>query len=150
MRFRATVELGGKTATGIEVPEEVVEGLGSHKRPPVRVTIGEYTYRSTVARMGGRFLLPVSAQVREGAGVAAGDEVDVEVVLDDAPREVTLPDDLAVALDAAGVRAAFDAQNYTTRKEAVRGVEEAKAAATRERRIAKVVEGLRLRFSPPE
>ena len=143
MRFRATVELGGKTATGIEVPEDVVVGLGSHKRPPVRVTIGDYTYRSTVARMGGRFLLPVSAEVRKGAGVAAGDEVDVDVVLDDAPREVTVPDDLAAALDAAGARARFDAQNFTARKEAVRGVEEAKAAATRERRIAKVVEGLR-------
>ena len=107
MRFRATVELGGKTATGIEVPEEVVAALGSHKRPPVRVTIGDYTYRSTVARMGGRFLLPVSAEVRAGAGVAAGDEVDVEVALDDAPREVTVPDDLAVALEAAGVRAAI-------------------------------------------
>ena len=143
MRFRATVELGGKTATGIEVPEEVVAALGSHKRPPVRVTIGGYTYRSTVARMGGRFLLPVSAEVRTGAGVAEGDEVDVELALDDAPREVTVPEDLAAALDAAGVRAAFDAQNYTTRKEAVRGVAEAKAAATRERRIAKVVDGLR-------
>ena len=143
MRFRATVELGGKTATGIEVPEEVVAALGSHKRPQVRVTIGRYTYRSTMARMGGRFLLPVSAEVRTGAGVAAGDEVDVELALDDAPREVTVPEDLAAALDAAGVRAGFDAQNHTARKEAVRGVEEAKAAATRERRIAKVVDGLR-------
>jgi uncharacterized protein DUF1905/bacteriocin resistance YdeI/OmpD-like protein len=143
VRFRATVELGGKTATGIEVPEEVVAALGSHKRPPVRVTIGGYTYRSTVARMGGRFLLPVSAEVRTGAGVAAGDEVDVELALDDAPREVAVPEDLAAALDAAGVRAGFDAQSYTTRKEAVRGVAEAKAAATRERRIAKVVDGLR-------
>ena len=144
MRFRATVELGGKTATGIEVPEEVVAGLGSHKRPPVRVTIGEYTYRSTVARMGGRYLLPVSADVRAGAGVAAGDEIDVDVVLDDAPREVTVPEDLAAALAAVeGARPRFDALNDTARKEAVRGVEEAKAAATRERRIAKVVDGLR-------
>ncbi len=144
MRFRATVELNGKTATGIEVPEEVVAGLGSHQRPPVRVTIGEYTYRSTVARMSGRFLLPVSAEVRASAGVAAGDEIDVDVVLDDAPREVAVPDDLATALAAVdGARARFDAQNYTARKEAVRGVEEAKTAATRERRIAKVVDGLR-------
>ena len=75
--------------------------------------------------------------------MAAGDEVEVELVLDDAPREVAVPEDLAAALDAAGVRAGFDAQNHTTRKEAVRGVEEAKAAATRERRIAKVVDGLR-------
>jgi hypothetical protein len=143
MRFRATVELGGKTATGIEVPDDVVAGLGSHKRPAVRVTIGDYSYRSTVARMGGRFLLPVSAEVRKGAGVAAGDEVDVEVVLDDAPREVTVPDDLAAALDAVpGARARFDALSYTARKEHVRAVEEAKTAATRERRIAKAVDTL--------
>jgi Domain of unknown function (DUF1905)/Bacteriocin-protection, YdeI or OmpD-Associated len=144
MKFSATVELGGKTATGIEVPDDVVAGLGSHKRPAVRVTIGEYTYRSTVARMGGRFLLPVSAEVRKAAGVAAGDEVDVELVLDDAPREVPVPDDLAAALDAVpGARARFDALSYTARKEHVRAVEEAKAAATRERRIAKAVDTLR-------
>lgn len=143
MLFRTTVELGGKTATGIEVPEEVVAGLGSHKRPAVRVTIGDYTYRSTVARMGGRFLLPVSAEVRKGAGVAAGDEVDVEVVLDDAPRDVAVPDDLAAALAALpGARARFDALSYTHRKEHVRAVEEAKAVATRERRIAKAVEAV--------
>jgi len=142
MEFRATVELGGKTATGIEVPADVVTGLGSHKRPPVRVTINGYTYRTTVAPMGGRYLVPVSAEIRAGAGVAAGDEVDVELVLDDAPREVTVPDDLAAALDAAGVRPRFDALAYTHRKEHVRAVEEAKAAATRERRIAKAVEKL--------
>jgi uncharacterized protein YdeI (YjbR/CyaY-like superfamily) len=89
------------------------------------------------------FLLPLSAENRAGAGVVAGDEVEVDVELDHAPREVTVPDDLAAALDAAGARDRFDAQNFTTRKEAVRGVEEAKAAATRERRIAKVVDGLR-------
>jgi Domain of unknown function (DUF1905)/Bacteriocin-protection, YdeI or OmpD-Associated len=144
MKFSATVERGGKTATGIEVPDDVVAGLGSHNRPAVRVTIGEYTYRSTVARMGGRFLLPVSAEVRKAAGVAAGDEVDVELVLDDAPREVPVPDDLAAALDAVpGARARFDALSYTARKEHVRAVEEAKAAATRERRIAKAVDTLR-------
>jgi bifunctional DNA-binding transcriptional regulator/antitoxin component of YhaV-PrlF toxin-antitoxin module len=144
MKFSATVELGGKTATGIEVPDDVVAGLGSHNRPAVRVTIGEYTYRSTVARMGGRFLLPVSAEVRKAAGVAAGDEVDVELVLDDAPREVLVPDDLAAALDAVpGARARFDALSYTARKEHVRAVEEEKAAATRERRIAKAVDTLR-------
>ena len=143
MEFRTTVELGGKTATGIEVPADVVAGLGSHKRPPVRVTINGYTYRTTVGAMGGRYLVPVSAEIRAGAGVAAGDEVDVEIVLDDAPREVAVPDDLAAALDAAGLRQRFDALAYTHRKEHVRAVEEAKAAATRERRIAKAVEKLK-------
>jgi uncharacterized protein YdeI (YjbR/CyaY-like superfamily) len=82
--------------------------------------------------------------VRKAAGVAAGDEVNVELVLDDAPREVPVPDDLAAALDAVpGARARFDALSYTARKEHVRAVEEAKAAATRERRIAKAVDTLR-------
>lgn len=140
MRFRATIELGGKTATGLEVPEDVVAALGTSKRPAVRVRLHEHTYRTTVARMGGRFLVPVSAEVRAASGVAAGDELDVEIVLDDAPREVDVPDDLAAALAAVpGARARFDAASYTRRKECVRGVEEAKAAATRERRIAKVV-----------
>lgn len=85
MRFRATVKQSGKTATGIEVPPEVVEGLGSGKRPAVSVTIGGYTYRSTVASMGGVFMLPLSAEHRSGAGVSAGDEVDVDVELDTAP-----------------------------------------------------------------
>jgi Domain of unknown function (DUF1905) len=77
MRFQATLELGGRTATGIEVPSEVVTGLGSHKRPPVMVTINGFSYRSTIATMGGRFLIPVSAEVRKHAGVEAGDELDV-------------------------------------------------------------------------
>jgi len=122
------------------VPDDVVARLGSHGRPPVRVTIGDYSYRSTITRMGGRYLLPVSAEVRGGAGIAAGDEVDVVIELDDQPREVTVPDDLAEALDAAHARAAFDAMSYTHRKEHVRAVEDAKAPATRARRIAKAVD----------
>ena len=76
-KFRAKLELAGKTATGMEVPAKVVDILGAGKRPPVRVTINGYTYRNTVAVYGGRFLLGVSAQNREGARVAAGDVVDV-------------------------------------------------------------------------
>jgi hypothetical protein len=79
VRFRTAIELGGKTATGMEVPESVVEALGSGRRPAVVVTLNGYTYRSTVAVMGGRYLLPVAAEVRAGSGVAAGDQVDVEV-----------------------------------------------------------------------
>ncbi|MEA2844373.1 MAG: hypothetical protein QOJ69_2044, partial [Actinomycetota bacterium] len=98
MRFRTTLELGGKTATGIRVPDEVVEGLGSGKRPPVRVTINGHTYRSTVAVMGGAFMVGVSAEERSKAGVAAGDEVDVDIELDTEPREVVVPPDFAAAL----------------------------------------------------
>ena len=143
MRFRATVELGGKTATGIEVPEDVVAALGSGNRPPVTVTVGGHSYRTTVARMGGRFLVPLSAENRTAAGVAAGDQVEVDIVLDGGAREVAVPGDLAAALaqdDAA--RATFDGLSFTHRKEWVRWIEEAKKPETRATRLARTVESL--------
>lgn len=143
MEFRATVELGGKTATGIQVPDEVVAALGPGKRPAVVVTVGGHSYRTTVARMGGRFLVPLSAENREAAGVAAGDEIDVTIEPDTQPREVTVPEDLTTALagnDAA--RAYFDTLSYTHRKEWVRWVEEAKKPETRANRIVKTLESL--------
>jgi hypothetical protein len=144
MRFRASIQLNGKTATGIRVPEEVVASLGSGKRPAVHVTINGYAYRSTVAPMGGEFMLPVSAEVRESAGVAAGDEVEVEVELDAAPREVSVPPDFAEALDAdAAARQFFDGLSYSNKRRFVLSVEEAKTPETRQRRIAKAVDMLR-------
>jgi hypothetical protein len=143
MKFRATVELGGKTATGIEVPDDVVAALGPGSRPPVTVTVGGHSYRTTVARMGGRFLVPLSAENRTAAGVAAADQVDVSIEPDTTPREVEVPADLAEALakdDAA--RATFDGLSYTHRKEWVRWVEEAKKADTRATRLTKTVEAL--------
>jgi hypothetical protein len=144
MTFRAKVLLGGKTATGIQVPDEVVESLGAGKRPKVQVTVGRHTYRTTVARMGGMFLVPLNAENREAAGVAAGDMVDVTVELDDAPREVDVPDDLrtAIAGDAAA-QGWFAQLSYTHRKEWVRWVEEAKRVETRRSRIEKTVAALR-------
>ena len=144
MRFRATVELGGTTATGIEVPQDVVAALGSGNRPPVTVTIGGHTYRTTVARMSGQFLIPLSAENRTAAGVAAGDQVDVDIAMDSGPREVTVPGDLAAALERDDTaRATFDGLSYTHRKEWVRWIEEAKKAETRATRLAKTVESLR-------
>ena len=143
MTFRAEVQLGGKTATGIVVPPEVVAGLGSGKRPPVRVTIGGHTYRSTIAPRGDVFKLGISAENRELAGVAAGDEVDVEIELDTEPREVTVPADFAAALDRdAAAKRFFDGLSYSQKQWFVLGIEEAKTAETRERRIAKTVSGL--------
>lgn len=143
MKFRATVELGGKTATGIEVPEDVVAALGSGSRPAVTVTVGGHSYRTTVARMGGRFLVPLSAENRTAADVAAGDQVDVDIQPDTAPRQVEVPADLtdALAKDHAA-RATFDGLSFTHRKEWVRWVEEAKKPATRATRLAKTVESL--------
>ncbi|MFQ1001529.1 YdeI/OmpD-associated family protein [Modestobacter sp. SSW1-42] len=144
MRFSSTVELGGKTATGMAVPPEVVEALGAGRRPPVTVTVGGHTYRSTIAAMGGRYLLPLSAQNRAAAGLAAGDAVEVDVELDDAPRAVEVPADLAAALDAEpGARARFDELSPSARRRHVLAVEGAKAEATRQRRVAAVVDAFR-------
>ena len=145
MRFRATVELGGKTATGIRVPSEVVESLGRGKRPPVRVTINGHTYRSTVAVMGGEFMVGVSAAEREKAGVAAGDEVDVDLELDTDPREVAVPPDLQDALDgAADAKQAFQALSYSHKRRWVMSIDDAKTPETRARRITKTIDALRL------
>lgn len=109
MQFTTTVLLARKTATGLPVPPSVIDALGSGKRPPVVVTIdGGYTYRSTVGVMGSQSLVPLSAEHRAAAGIAAGDTVEVTLVVDTQPRTIDLPDDLAAALQDAGVRAAFD------------------------------------------
>jgi bifunctional DNA-binding transcriptional regulator/antitoxin component of YhaV-PrlF toxin-antitoxin module len=136
MRFTSRIELGGKTATGIPVPEEVVQGLGRGKRVPVVVTVGGHSYRSTIAAYNGLYMLPLAAEHREAAGLTAGDEVEVDVELDDAPREVVVPEDLASALAAdASARTAFDRLSYSNKRRIVLSIEGAKAAETRARRI---------------
>src|SRR4051794_20136422 len=142
MEFRATVVLGGKTATGIQVPDEVVDKLDAGKRPPVVVTVGGYTYRTTVAPMGGTYFVPLAAEHREAAGVRAEQEVDVDIELDTAPRLVELPDDLSAAMDDAA-RTAFDGLAPSHKKEWVRWVTEAKKPETRTARVEKTVEGLK-------
>lgn len=127
-------------ATGLPVPADVIAALGKGKRPPVKVTINRHTYRSTVAVMGGDFMLPLSQENREAAGVKAGDEVRVTLELDTESRLVPAPSDLAAALKKKkGATAAFDALAPSMRKEYVRQVESAKAPETRARRIAKIV-----------
>lgn len=142
MRFRTVIQLRGTTATGIQVPEEVVASLGAGKRPQVRVTIGNYTDPSSVATMGGEFLLPISAEVRKGAGVEAGDEIDVDIELDTQPREVTVPPDFAEALDRdADASRFFDGSSFSNRRRFVLQIEDAKTAETRQRRIDTLREG---------
>jgi hypothetical protein len=144
MRFRASVRQSGKSATGIPVPAEVVESLGRGKRPPVRVTINGHTYRSTVATVGGEFMVGVSAENRASAGIAAGDEVVVDIELDTEPREVKVPPDLAEALDRdAEVRRYFDSLSYSKKQRLVLPIEGARKAETRQRRIEKAVSELR-------
>ena len=134
------VQAEGMNATGLRVPSEAVAAMGAGKKPKVTVSLNGYTYRSTVAAYGDVFMLPLSAEHREAAGVKAGDQVEVTIELDLEPRTVEVPAELATALAAKpGATAAFDALSYTMRKEYVRQVEEAKAQATRERRIAGIV-----------
>jgi Bacteriocin-protection, YdeI or OmpD-Associated/Domain of unknown function (DUF1905) len=140
MRFRTTILGAGKNAAGIEIPEEVVVALGKGKRPPVRVTINGYTYRNTIAVMGGAYMVGVSAEHRAAAGLAAGDEVDVDIELDTAPREVAVPDDFAAALDAdPEARRTFDGLSYSNRSWHVLSIEGAKTEETRLRRIEKSI-----------
>jgi hypothetical protein len=143
MRFTTVLELNGKTATGFVVPPEVVEKLGSGKRPAVVVRIGRHSYRNTVAVMGGQFMIGVSAENRAAAGIAAGDEVEVELELDTAPREVVVPPDLAEALEQdAAAKAKFESLSYSGKRQHVLSIEGAKSAETRQRRILKAIAAL--------
>ena len=144
MQFRAVVEQNGKTATGITVPAEIVEALAAGKKPAVSVTINGYTYRSSIASMSGEYKIPVSADVREAAGIKAGDAVSVELTLDTAPREVAVPPDFAAALAVEPVaRTTFDRISYSEKRWFVLGIEDAKTPETRQRRIDKAIERLR-------
>jgi hypothetical protein len=141
MRLMSTVILGGKTATGIPIPAEVVEALGNgRKRFPVRATVDGHIYRTTIAPMAGEFFIPLNAANREAAGVAAGDDVTVELERDDTPREVEIPSALAVAF--AGnprARGVFDALSYSKQRRIAEWVAGAKTEETRTRRITKAL-----------
>lgn len=139
MKFSTTMFQDGNN-TGIEVPADVVAALDAGKRPPVVVNVNGYEYRSTVAPMGGRYLLPFSADRRKESGINGGDAIDVELILDTAPRTVEVPDDLREALNSSpAAAAAWDMLSYTHKKEHARSVLDAKKAETRARRIAAVI-----------
>ena len=142
MTFSTTLFQDGNN-TGIEVPAEVVAVLGAGKRPPVVVTVNGYEYRSTIAPMGGRYLVPFSAERRAESGIAGGDAIDVELTVDTAPRVVEMPADLEAALEASPqAHAAWAKLSYSHRKAHVTSVTGAKAAETRARRIAAMVSKL--------
>jgi hypothetical protein len=144
IRFQTTILTAGKTTTGIQIPDEVIEKLGAGKKPAVRITINGYTYRSTVAVMGGRFMVGVNAENREKAKVAGGDTVDVDIELDTAPREVTVPADFAAALNVhPKARKHFEGLSYSKQKAFVQIIEGTKVAETRRRRIEKAVADLK-------
>lgn len=132
----------GMKATGIPVPDEIVASLGASRRPAVKVTIGDYSYRTTVASMFGGYIFPLSSEHRAAAGLSAGDAVDVSIELDLLPRTTEVPDDLADALAAAGARPAFDLLSPSRQKAHVTQVDATKNPETRARRIVSVVESL--------
>ena len=141
MKFKTKLLQGEtKNVAGIVVPDAIVTALGGGKRAPVKITLNGYSYHSTLAVMGGKSMVGVAAEHRANAKVKGGDTVEIDIVVDSAPREVKLPADLVAALKRADARAAFDALAPSRRKEFVRAIEEAKAADRRERRIAKAVE----------
>jgi hypothetical protein len=143
MKFRAQVE-PPEPMRGLEVPEEVVEALGGGKRPTVTITINGHSWRSRVAIMRGRYLIGLSNANRHAAGVATGDQVEVEVEFDPEPRVVAEPADLARALDADPLaRAAYDRLSYGLKLRHVRAIESARKPETRRRRIEKAIAVLR-------
>lgn len=143
MKFTTTIVFGGNN-TGIEVPAEVMSALGTAKRIPVVVTVGGHSYRSSVAPYKGRLMISLSAANREAAGVSGGDEVEVTLEPDTAPREVAVPADLARALDDdSAARARFDGLSYSNQNRIVLSIESAKTEATRLRRIDAALAELR-------
>jgi hypothetical protein len=144
VRFEATILGEGQGATGIPVPEEVLAALGPARRVPVLVTVGGHTYASTVTPYQGRIMVPLSAENRTAAGVAAGDTVEVTLTRDDAPRVVEVPEDLRAAVDADPAAAAFLATLSPSHVRAyVDWVTQAKKQETRDTRIESAVAMLR-------
>jgi Bacteriocin-protection, YdeI or OmpD-Associated/Domain of unknown function (DUF1905) len=142
------VERGPAAAVVLDDDEVATIGEGA-KRFPVQATVNGYSWRTTVTRMRGEFLLGLNREVREGAGVEAGDTVQVAIELDTAPRQVDVPELLSVALAAdAEASAAFDRLSFTHRKEYARWVAQAKRPQTRDRRVAKALEMLRAGKTP--
>jgi hypothetical protein len=144
MRFRTTIERTGANTCGIPVPPEVLEGLGGGKRPAVTVTVEGYTYRTSVGTVDGRSMVGLSSAHRAASGLSGGEMVDVELVLDTAPRTIEVPADFAVALAAEpAAQATFDRLSYSDKSWHVLQIEGAKAPETRARRVEKSVATLK-------
>jgi hypothetical protein len=140
MRFDGVIEEAGGGGAYVEVPGEVIAELGGGGRIPVRATFDGIAYRGSIASMGGCMALGILKQIRSELGKTVGDPVVVTVERDEAARTIDVPEDLAAALDAAGMREAFDRLSFSHRREHVNAVNDAKKPETRARRIAKAVE----------
>lgn len=142
--FRTTLWPGGGNNVGIVVPEDIVLGFDHGKRVPVVVTIdGDYTYRNTITRMGGQYLISFNAATRRATGRGAGDEVEVTLELDDQPRTVEVPDLLAAALaENPAAAQAWAALSYSKQRQHAEPIADAKTDETRQRRLAKTMDAL--------
>jgi hypothetical protein len=139
-KFRTKILTGqSKNVTGIEVPPEVIIALAAGLRPRVKVQVDAYAYASTVGKMGDKFMISLSAEHREAAGLAGGQIVEVSLELDAEPAAFNVPVDLSAALLAAGLSERFEISAPSRRKEWLRQIEEAKAPETRSRRIRNVI-----------
>ena len=136
--FRSKL-LGFGNNTGIEVPEVNILELDSGSRPPVNVEVNEFKYKSTVAVMGGKYMISFSKANREASGLKAGDDIHVILELDTGVREVEVPKELQAALRNARLSEAFSKLAYSKRKEFARQVNDAKTEDTRNRRIEKII-----------
>lgn len=125
---------------GIEVPEQIMAHLGPAKRYPVVVTIGEYSYRNSVSWYKGAFRIALSAENLAGAGVAKGDEIDVTLEVDDAPRVLDLPESLELTLSDAGLLEQFRTLSHSKQRALVEPWAAAKTDATRDKNLAKILE----------
>jgi len=140
MKFKTTLLQSGKTATGIEVPAKIVESFGAGKKPPVRVTINGYTYRNTIAVMGGVYMVGVSAEHRKGAGIEGGQQIEVTIELDKDAREVEIPPEFQQTLNKnAAAKKTFDTLSNSKKKAIVIPIKDAKTDETRDRRIEKAI-----------
>lgn len=143
MTFSTILSQTGTNTTGIEVPVSIVDELGGGGKPKVVVTLNGYSYRSSIAKMGGVYLIPVSADIRKETGLKGGDSIEVGLELDTAPREVVVPEDLAAALAAVPTaKAKFDTLSFSNLNRHVLSVEGAKTDETRKKRIVKAIEEL--------
>lgn len=145
MKFKTTLLKAGKTATGIKIPPKIVEGLNSGKKPPIRVTINGYTYRNTVAVMGGDYMVGVSAEHRKAAGVEGGDEIEVTIELDTEPREVEIPPEFQKILNKDSfAKKNFSSLSYSKKKAIIYLINDSKTEETRQKRIDKAIKSLRV------
>lgn len=129
--------------TGICVPDDVVEKLGAGKRPPVNVTVNDFSYRNTIAVMGGKFMIGISAEIRGKTGIKGGDKVIVQLELDTLPRKVNLPSDFKEALDEnQKAKTFFEALSYSNKRRYVLPIDDGKTELTRVKRIQKAINDL--------